>query len=128
MSVASLAGFARHPLSHSIQRWSVIALVGISGSVSAQEAPELSDVVVNGMDQQLPPQVASTATKSSMSLLQTPAALVVIDSELLQSQGAQTLQDSIRNISGISQAGNNYGIGDNLVIRGLGVNYAQDGM
>ncbi|WP_299008928.1 TonB-dependent receptor [uncultured Shewanella sp.] len=71
---------------------------------------------------------SSTATKSNMSLMETPAAIVVVDSELLSEQGISTLQDSIRNVSGLTQAGNNYGIGDNLVIRGLGVNYTLDGM
>lgn len=68
------------------------------------------------------------ATKSNMSLMETPAAVVVVDSELLNSQLIDNLQDAIRNISGVTQAGNNYGIGDNLVIRGLGANYTYDGM
>ncbi len=118
----------RHPLSSSIQQVSMLACLGWAVTTHAQDATELAQVTVTGTEERLPPQVGSTATKSSMSLLQTPAATVVIDRELLDSQGAQTLQDSIRNISGISQAGNNYGIGDNLVIRGLGVNYALDGM
>ncbi|KZN65052.1 TonB-dependent receptor [Pseudoalteromonas luteoviolacea] len=71
---------------------------------------------------------SGTATKSNMALMQTPAAVVVVDKELLDSQTANTLQDAIRNVSGFSQAGNNYGIGDNLAIRGLGVNYTYDGM
>ena len=68
------------------------------------------------------------ATKSDMSLMETPAALVVIDKELFAAQGADSLQDLVRNISGVTQAGNNYGIGDNLVIRGLDANYTYDGM
>ena len=68
------------------------------------------------------------ATKSDMSLMETPAAVVVIDEELIKSQGVDSLQDLVRNISGVTQAGNNYGIGDNLVIRGLGANYTYDGM
>ncbi|KZN63779.1 hypothetical protein N473_15795 [Pseudoalteromonas luteoviolacea CPMOR-1] len=71
---------------------------------------------------------SGTATKSNMALMQTPAAVVVVDKELLDSQSAITLQDAIRNVSGFTQAGNNYGIGDNLAIRGLGVNYTYDGM
>ncbi len=71
---------------------------------------------------------SGTATKSNMSLLETPAAIVVVDSELLSEQGITTLQESIRNVSGLTQAGNNYGIGDNLIIRGLGANYTLDGM
>ncbi|WP_404344028.1 TonB-dependent receptor [Pseudoalteromonas mariniglutinosa] len=68
------------------------------------------------------------ATKSTMSLMETPAPVVIVDQELIRSQGVANLQDLVRNISGVSQAGNNYGIGDNLVIRGLGANYTYDGM
>ncbi len=71
---------------------------------------------------------SGTATKSSMSLMETPAAIVVVDRILLETQAAATLQDSLRNVSGLSQAGNNYGLGDNLLIRGLGANYTYDGM
>lgn len=68
------------------------------------------------------------ATKSDMSLMETPAAVVVVDEELIRAQGANDLQELIRNVSGLTQAGNNYGIGDNLQIRGLGANYTYDGM
>jgi len=68
------------------------------------------------------------ATKSDMSLMETPAAVVIVDEELINAQGVNSLQDLVRNISGVTQAGNNYGIGDNLVIRGLGANYTYDGM
>ena len=71
---------------------------------------------------------SGTATKSNMTLMQTPAAVVVVDKLLLNEQASETLQDSIRNISGVTQAGNNYGIGDNLIIRGLGANYTYDGI
>jgi len=71
---------------------------------------------------------SGTATKSSMSLMETPAAIVIVDKELLNSQGADTLQESLRNVSGLSQAGNNYGVGDNIVLRGLGVSYTYDGI
>ncbi len=39
-----------------------------------------------------------------------------------------SLQDVLSNISGVTQAGNNYGIGDNIVVRGLGANFTFDGM
>lgn len=68
------------------------------------------------------------ATKSDMSLMQTPAPVVVVDKALIDSQGIDNLQNLIRNVSGLTQAGNNYGIGDNLVVRGLGANYTYDGM
>ncbi|MCG7534293.1 TonB-dependent receptor [Pseudoalteromonas sp. OOF1S-7] len=71
---------------------------------------------------------SGTATKSNVALMQTPAAIVVVDKELLKAQSATTLQEALRNVSGLGQAGNNYGIGDNLTVRGLGVNYTYDGM
>ena len=71
---------------------------------------------------------SGTATKSNMTLMQTPAAVVVVDELLFTEQAGATLQESLRNVSGLSQDGNNYGVGDNLAIRGLGVNYAYDGM
>lgn len=71
---------------------------------------------------------SKTATKSNLKLLETPAAIVVVDKMLLDQQANTTIQDAIRNVSGLTQSGNNYGIGDNLIIRGLGANYVYDGM
>ena len=68
------------------------------------------------------------ATKSNMSLMETPAAVVIVDSALIEAQGITDLQDLLIDISGVTQAGNNYGIGDNVAIRGLGANYTYDGM
>ena len=42
---------------------------------------------------------SGTATKSNMSLMQTPAPVVVVDRALLDDQAASTLQDSVRNVS-----------------------------
>ena len=94
----------------------------------AQSAEENLDVItVYGRHNRLILE-SGTATKSNMSLMETPAAIVVVDGTLLREQGVSTLQESIRNISGLSQDGNNYGVGDNLAIRGLGVNYTFDGI
>jgi outer membrane receptor protein involved in Fe transport len=68
------------------------------------------------------------ATKSNMSLMDPPAAVVIVDEALIDSQGITNMQELVRNISGVTQAGNNDGIGDNLVVRGLGANYTYDGM
>ncbi|MEP2600395.1 MAG: TonB-dependent receptor plug domain-containing protein, partial [Paraglaciecola sp.] len=111
-----------------------LALTSISGYSNAQETKvkeldnsELEQITVYGKHNQLIME-SGTATKSNMSLMQTPAAVVVVDKLLFTEQAGATLQESLRNVSGLSQAGNNYGVGDNLSIRGLGVNYAYDGM
>ncbi|SDJ51000.1 Outer membrane receptor proteins, mostly Fe transport [Ferrimonas sediminum] len=115
-------------------RYSVLAVACASALVApvamAQEAAAAEGtetITVYGRQNQVVMN-SGLATKSDMSLMETPAAVVVVDQELIQAQGADNLQDLVRNISGVTQAGNNYGIGDNLVIRGLGANYTYDGM
>lgn len=94
---------------------------------TAKSDMEIETITVYGKHNQLILE-SGTATKSNMSLMQTPAAVVVVDRVLLDDQAASTLQDSVRNVSGLTQSGNNYGIGDNLSIRGLGANYTYDGI
>lgn len=103
-----------------------LALLGSSG-VSYANDDQIERISVYGKHNEIILQ-SGTATKSNMDLMQTPAAVVVVDKELLASQSAATLQSALRNISGLSQAGNNYGVGDTLILRGLGVNYTYDGM
>ena len=98
-----------------------------SADVAATTVADVEKITVYGKHNQLIMD-SGTATKSNMSLMQTPAAVVVVDKLLINEQAGTTLQEALRNVSGLSQDGNNYGVGDNLAIRGLGVNYAYDGM
>jgi len=106
-----------------------LALASLSLNAIAAEQPtkDIERISVYGQHNQLILN-SGTATKSNMDLIEIPAALVVVGKELIDQQASTDLQDVIRNISGLNQAGNNYGIGDNLVIRGLNVNYTYDGM
>lgn len=107
-----------------------VLMAPLSSSSFAREAQkdaELDLITVYGKHNQLIME-SGTATKSNMSLMQTPAAVVVVDELLFTEQSGSTLQEALRNVSGLTQGGNNYGVGDNLAIRGLGVNYAYDGM
>ncbi len=97
--------------------------------VLVETSEELKEVVVEGrLNKEHIILESKTATKSNISLMNTPAPIVVVSGALLEQQANSTIQESIRNISGVTQAGNNYGIGDNLIIRGLDANYAYDGM
>ena len=109
---------------------SPIALAIMSlNAVAANESDEnkVERISVYGQQNQLILN-SGTATKSDMELIEIPAAIVVIGKDLVDQQGKTDLQEIINNISGLNQAGNNYGVGDNLVIRGLGVSYTLDGM
>lgn len=98
-----------------------------ANSVSANSEANIERITVYGRQNSVVKN-SGLATKSDMSLMETPAAVVIVDQDLFETQGTDNLQDLIRNISGVTQAGNNYGIGDNIVIRGLGANYTYDGM
>ncbi|WP_448551845.1 TonB-dependent receptor [Thalassotalea montiporae] len=107
----------------------VIAMMALGTNANA-EAPadkNMERISVYGQHNELILN-SGTATKSDMDLIEIPAAIVVVSKELIDQQGATDLQEILNNISGLNQAGNNYGIGDNLVIRGLGVSYTYDGM
>lgn len=94
---------------------------------SAQNNKDYERITVYGRQNQVV-MSSGLATKSDMSLMETPAAVVIVDEALINSQAITNMQELVRNISGVTQAGNNYGIGDNLVVRGLGANYTYDGM
>ncbi|MEM6555492.1 MAG: TonB-dependent receptor [Pseudomonadota bacterium] len=94
-----------------------------------EDEPNVLDtIVVFGQEYATVPTSAETATKSSLPLIDTPATVTVIGRELIDSQLATTLQDVLRNTSGLNQSGNNFGVGDFLQSRGLPVSYAYDGL
>ncbi|WP_076920214.1 TonB-dependent siderophore receptor [Pseudoalteromonas sp. SK18] len=112
-------------------QYSLLSLACLNANLAiASESQVNSDIERISVYEQQNRVVMSSglATKSDMSLMETPAPVVIVDKALIESQGIDSLQDVIRNVSGLTQAGNNYGIGDNLVIRGLGANYTYDGM
>ncbi|ABV88247.1 TonB-dependent receptor [Shewanella pealeana] len=116
-------------------RYSMLAIACASTFLPTSVYAEVTDTALDNVEritvygrQNQVVMNSGLATKSDMSLMETPAAVVVVDQELIQAQALTNLQDLVRNISGVTQAGNNYGIGDNLVIRGLGANYTYDGM
>lgn len=112
-------------------QYSLLSLACLNANLAiASESQVYSDIERISVYEQQNRVVMSSglATKSDMSLMETPAPVVIVDKALIESQGIDSLQDVIRNVSGLTQAGNNYGIGDNLVIRGLGANYTYDGM
>ncbi|RYV03704.1 TonB-dependent receptor [Shewanella sp. OPT22] len=100
----------------------------IADEISSEQAQQnIERVTVYGRQNKIVME-SGLATKSNMSLMETPAAVVIVDKALIEAQGITDLQDLLIDISGVTQAGNNYGIGDNVAIRGLGANYTYDGM
>ncbi|MEM9404026.1 MAG: TonB-dependent receptor [Pseudomonadota bacterium] len=92
------------------------------------ETSSIDEIVVMGRELATIPSAATTTTRSSLRLIDTPATVTVINRDLIDSQLAVNLQDVLRNASGVNQAGNNYGVGDFFQSRGLPVGYAIDGL
>ncbi len=107
----------------------LFALPSIADDTSSNQVPDskIERVTVYGRQNNIVME-SGLATKSNMSLMETPAAVVIVDKALIHAQGITDLQDVLIDISGVTQAGNNYGIGDNVSIRGLDANYTYDGM
>lgn len=99
----------------------LLAGTGVSCRFTAAKAVELALTTVSeSIDVTVSPSPSSV--KYTEALLNIPQTLTVIPQKLIQEQGAATLRDVLRNVTGISiQAGEGGGglPGDNLSIRGF---------
>ena len=105
-----------------------LAITGFGQTTESSESKvyTLDELIVEGEAAQV--SQAYTPMKSGTKLIDTPSSVSIATEALLSAQGAVSLQDSIRNISGLMHQGNNYGIGDQLSIRGQAVSYTYDGL
>lgn len=72
---------------------------------------------------------AGSSAKSKAPLRDLPVSVSIVPAEVLQDQGALSLDAAIKNVSGLTQSStNNYGYFNNYLARGLPVNYVRDGM
>ena len=89
-------------------------------AVAAPEEPEATEVVTDTIEVTAPARPYSP--KYTESLRETPQTITIVPQALFAEQGATTLRDVLRNVTGISiQAGEGGGglPGDNLAIRGF---------
>jgi len=95
------------------------------GINTRQDATQLAPVLVSGFSETAAeigyqPKRASTATKTDADLMEVPQAINVVPKEVLRDQQVRTLDDALRNVSGISQ-NNTYGnTTDSALKRGFG--------
>ncbi|WP_028534523.1 TonB-dependent siderophore receptor [Paludibacterium yongneupense] len=86
-------------------------------------AGELAVVNVNAEaldDESYQARSASTATRSSAPLIETPQAVNVVSRQVLQDQQAATLDDALANVSGITQGNTLANTWDSFMRRGFG--------
>lgn len=99
----------------------VLAAVLAARNAAAADDKTLPEVVVTGDKGSFKP-VKASSPKYTAPLLDTPQTVTVVPQAVIESQGATTLRDVLRNVPGISIQAGEGGVpaGDNLSIRGFG--------
>lgn len=99
----------------------VLAAVLAARNAAAADDKTMPEVVVTGDKGSFKPAKASSP-KYTAPLRDTPQTVTVIPAAVVESQGATTLRDVLRNVPGISIQAGEGGVpaGDNLSIRGFG--------
>jgi len=111
-----LPRFHRHPLAIAI-----LLLNGTAAVAAEADAQTLGEVDVFAAAEQTYKPVKASSPKLTQALKDTPRTVTVITEAVMRDQGATTLRDVLRNVSGISMAAGEGGVpaGDNLTIRGF---------
>jgi iron complex outermembrane receptor protein len=75
------------------------------------------------------PPADTSVLKTPTALRDIPASIQIVPREVLTQQGAQSVNDSIRNVSGITQSSSsNYGFFNNYLVRGLQQTFLRNGV
>ena len=102
---------------------SVAVAIGL-GASPARAEDEAAPIVVTGQQQR-----SDTGSKTGTDPRDIPAAVVVIEREVLAQQDVRTLDDALRNASAVTPVfGGGYGLSDNYLIRGLPMRFLRDGL
>lgn len=101
----------------------VMANSGDAG-VAVKEAPARETIIVTADRRPV-----STASKTGTLARDVPASIQTIDAQIVTEQAALTLNEVVRNVSGIQPIyGGGYGYADVYVIRGLRMKFLRDGV
>ena len=102
---------------------SVVLAEEQTNTESVENAEELQEVKVQAAapnEIRYKPKRATTATKTAANIMEIPQVVNVVPAQVLIDQQARSLDDAIKNVSGITM-GNNFGhTADSLFIRGFG--------
>ncbi|MCC7519600.1 MAG: TonB-dependent siderophore receptor [Verrucomicrobiae bacterium] len=103
---------------------------GLMAQTAASPGNTLPEVVVTDKHAtDAVPRSASTGSKTDTPLKDLPASVIVILEKLMKEQGGTGLDDTIRNVSGLTQSSSgNYGFFNNYLSRGLSLDFLRDGV
>ena len=92
----------------------------IESAEEAEEMPEVKVQAVTPSEIRYKPKRATSATKTDADIMEIPQVVNVVPAQVLIDQQARSLDDALKNVSGITM-GNNFGhTADSLFIRGFG--------
>lgn len=99
---------------------SAVAEEQTSKSKQAEELPEVNVQAEAPNEIRYKPKRATTATKTDADIMDIPQVVNVVPQQVLVDQQARSLDDAVKNVSGITM-GNNFGhTADSLFVRGFG--------
>ncbi len=100
------------------------------GSTTNSAPSRMREVIVNAQqDKGTGARRATTGTKTDTALWDVPQSVQVVPQEQIKEQSAHNVDDTIRNVSGVTQSSSsNYGFFNNYLSRGLNVNFVRDGI
>jgi catecholate siderophore receptor len=101
----------------------LLAALALPATAAEEAAKVLPEVQVQGQSESgdYNPGVTSTGAKTPTPIRDVPQSVTVVNREVMESQGAVTLKDALRNVPGITiSSGEGGHIGDNINIRGYG--------
>ncbi|MFT4672848.1 MAG: iron complex outermembrane receptor protein [Pseudohongiellaceae bacterium] len=108
-----------------------IACITLSVSALAQTAQPIEEIIVRGQQIGYYEKNATTALKQNVPLLETPASVFIINSELIADQQSFRLDQILQNDSSVQKSNNFLGAYSSYQVRGFGLqngsNYLRDG-
>jgi iron complex outermembrane recepter protein len=121
----------------SLKLFVVLILMGVFASnLLAQDSnknpkkevqTKMPEVLVTGASEKRTE--VTTGTKTSTPLKDIPASIQIIPEKVIKDQGAVALDNTIQNVSGVTQSSSsNYGFFNNYLIRGLNLTFLRDGV
>ena len=100
-----------------------------SAAVEIADVPRQSEQITVTAKSESDSDRSDVGTKTDTPLRDVPQSIQVVPGEVLRAQGATQLNDSIRNVSGVTQSSSsNYGFFNNYIIRGLQQTFLRNGI
>jgi iron complex outermembrane receptor protein len=106
-----------------------VSLIAIAGQAAADDADKTVAPLVVTAPRTTGPDTVASVDKTGTPIQDLPRSVQVVPDVLFHQQGAVTLTDTLRDVSGAAPGGQfAFGFFDRVIVRGLNVTYLNDGL